>query len=66
VLGLFWYTGNTDAPHLHFHGMHGVAPLSSNGVPYEFTRFIGEGVVTNPEEVITAAPDVIDTSILGG
>jgi hypothetical protein len=46
--------------------MHGVAPLSSNRVPYEFTRFIGEGVVTNPEEVITAAPDVIDTSILGG
>jgi murein DD-endopeptidase MepM/ murein hydrolase activator NlpD len=66
VLRLLGNTGNSDAPHLHFHVMDGVAPLSSNGVPYEFTRFTGEGVVTNLEEVATGSPAVIDTSTLTG
>ncbi len=52
VIGLLGNSGNTDGPHLHFHVMDGLAPLSSKGVPYEFTRFTGQGVVTNLEEVV--------------
>ena len=64
VVGLLGNTGNSDAPHLHFHVMDGPNPLASNGVPYEFTRFEGEGVVTNAEEVFTGAPAVVDPSTL--
>ena len=66
VIGLLGNTGNTDAPHLHFHVMDGPGPLSSNGVPYEFTRFEGEGVVTNLEEVIAGGRVNLDTSTLVG
>lgn len=43
VLGLLGNTGNTDAPHLHFHIMDGPSPLQSNGVPFVLSRFTGEG-----------------------
>ena len=45
VIGLLGNTGNTDAPHLHFHVMDGPSPLDANGLPYVFTRFEGVGVV---------------------
>ncbi|MCG5233910.1 M23 family metallopeptidase [Xanthobacter oligotrophicus] len=47
VIGLLGNTGNTNAPHLHFHVMDGPSPLDSNGLPYAFTRFEGQGVA-NP------------------
>ncbi|MFG1349630.1 M23 family metallopeptidase [Xanthobacter autotrophicus] len=47
VIGLLGNTGNTNAPHLHFHVMDGPSPLDANGLPYVFTRFEGEGVA-NP------------------
>ncbi|HEV2727166.1 MAG TPA: M23 family metallopeptidase, partial [Solirubrobacterales bacterium] len=37
VLGRLGNSGNTDAPHLHFHVMDSPSPLASNGIPFRFT-----------------------------
>ena len=45
VLGILGNTGNTDAPHLHFHLMDGTSPLNANGLPFVIDRFSSEGVL---------------------
>jgi hypothetical protein len=57
VLGLLGNTGNTDAAHLHFHVMDGPSPLTSNGVPYRFTSFAGQGLVA--DEALLQSGDVV-------
>jgi hypothetical protein len=47
VLGRLGNSGNTDAPHLHFHIMDSPSPLASNGLPYRFTNFTVAGTMTN-------------------
>jgi Peptidase family M23 len=39
VLALLGNTGNTSAPHLHFHLMDGASVLGSSGLPYVIDRF---------------------------
>lgn len=46
-LGLLGNTGNTDAPHLHFHIMDSPNPLASNGLPFVFDAFTLDGRVTS-------------------
>lgn len=58
VLGLLGNTGNTDAPHLHFHVMDGPSPLLSNGLPFRFSSFTGQGVVTDLDPLTSPRPGV--------
>lgn len=39
VLGLLGNSGQSTAPHLHFHVADGVRPLASEGLPYAFESF---------------------------
>ena len=43
VIGLVGNSGNTSAPHLHFHVMDGPSPLTSEGVPYVIDSFATRG-----------------------
>lgn len=51
TLGLLGNSGNSNAPHLHFHLMDSPHPLASNGVPYRFRGFTVEGKLTNLEGI---------------
>lgn len=50
VLALLGNSGNTTAPHLHFHVSDGIGPLSSQGVPYVIDGFTARGVATDATE----------------
>ena len=39
TVGLLGNSGNSDAPHLHFHAMNGPDPLRSAGIPYVYRQF---------------------------
>ncbi len=43
VIGLVGNSGNTSAPHLHFHVMDGPSPMTSEGVPYVIDAFATRG-----------------------
>ena len=43
IIGELGDTGNSDAPHLHFHVMDGPSPFASNGIPYVFSAFAVAG-----------------------
>jgi hypothetical protein len=43
-------SGNSSAPHLHFHVMDGPSPLASEGVPYVIDSFSSTGEITSTSE----------------
>ena len=49
-LGLVGNSGNTSAPHLHFHVMDGPSPLTSEGVPYAIDAFTTRGRLRSTAE----------------
>ena len=69
VLGQLGNTGNSDAPHLHFHVMDGPSPLDAHGLPFVFTHFTGIGVVDSASQAAVfgkGAAAIIDRSALTG
>jgi hypothetical protein len=66
AIGLLGNSGNSDAPHLHFHVMDSPSPLRSNGLPYTFSSFKGQGVVEDEGPVFNGDPAPIDHKRLAG
>lgn len=68
AVGLLGNSGNTDAPHLHFHVMDSPLPLASNGVPFVFEKFTVDGFVSF-EDVISCTEEggscAVDTGDAG-
>jgi len=65
TLGLLGNTGNTDSPHLHFHVMDGPSPLQSNGVPYVFKSFRGQGFVRDIAALIAGGDPGVSSRLIG-
>ena len=63
-VGKLGNSGNTSAPHLHFHLMEGQSALASNGIPYLIDSFALAGKI--PAEKDPAAADSIEGSWSGG
>jgi hypothetical protein len=51
VLGNLGNSGNTDAPHLHFHVMSSPDPLLSNGLPFVIKSFTLDGRLASMSEL---------------
>lgn len=66
VLGLLGNSGNTDTPHLHFHIMDGPSPLVSNGLPYVFTAFTGQGMLTDERPLFMGGKVSVEEHALAG
>src|SRR4249919_1140467 len=56
-LGRVGNSGNTSAPHLHFHVMDGPSPLASHGLPYVIDSFTVTGAIANTPEADEAVED---------
>ncbi|PJJ65546.1 M23 family metallopeptidase [Compostimonas suwonensis] len=68
VIGLLGNTGNSDAPHLHFHVMSSPSPLASNGLPFVIDGFTLQGEVPTADDLDKAydgTPYPIDTAHAG-
>jgi peptidase M23-like protein len=65
TLGLLGSSGNSNAPHLHFHMMDGPDPLASNGIPYRFSTFSVAGTLTNFGGLFDDRPAKIDPVLTG-
>jgi len=56
VLGLLGNSGNSDAPHLHFHIHDGPSPFGSEGVPFIFESMQFRGSVASLDKLIADSP----------
>jgi murein DD-endopeptidase MepM/ murein hydrolase activator NlpD len=56
VLGLLGNSGNSDAPHLHFHITDGPSPMGSEGVPYIFESVQYRGNVASLDKLVADEP----------
>jgi murein DD-endopeptidase len=52
VLGLLGNSGNSDAPHLHFHITDGPSPFGAEGVPFIFESMQFRGTVASLDKLL--------------
>lgn len=62
VVGDLGNSGNTDAPHLHFHVMNGPDPLKADGLPFVIDRF---RLTSRTVEDAGPDGDAVDTVLAG-
>lgn len=62
VLGQLGNSGNTDAPHLHFHVMDAADPLKADGLPFVFDNF---RLTARTDDRIGPDGDAMDTVMAG-
>ncbi len=62
-VGLLGNSGNSDAPHLHFHIMDGPDPLKADGLPFVFDRF---GLTGRSVDSTGPDGDAVDIALAGG
>lgn len=65
ILGKLGNTGNTDAAHLHFHIMDSPSPLQSNGLPFVFRKFRGQGFIKDEVAMQTGGDPGNNRKLLG-
>lgn len=51
VIAKLGNSGNTSAPHLHFHVMDAASPLAANGLPYVIDAFEQSGVAESKDDL---------------
>jgi murein DD-endopeptidase len=56
VLGLLGNSGNSDAPHLHFHITDGRSPFGSEGLPFVFNSMRFRGSFASLDELLGGRP----------
>src|SRR5262249_729146 len=56
ALGLLGNSGNSDAPHVHFHLCDASSPLGCEGLPYTIERFEVVGRLEMPDDLRSLAP----------
>jgi murein DD-endopeptidase MepM/ murein hydrolase activator NlpD len=65
VLGLLGNSGNSTAPHLHFHIMDGPSTPVADSLPYEFADFTSSGTVTDENALFSGLPTPIGPQLAG-
>jgi Peptidase family M23 len=65
VLGLLGNSGNSTAPHLHFHIMDGPSTPVADSLPYEFADFTSPGTVTDENALFSGLPAPIGPQLAG-
>jgi len=62
VLGQLGNSGNTDAPHLHFHVMDGPDPLKADGLPFVIDEF---RLTARTSDQVGPDGDAVDAAMAG-